>query len=249
MFARHKTPGDPGNALIHRSLARIFKCLLRSLVFASACVSAHSASACALALVLAMDGSASVDAREHQLQLNGLANALSDPDVVQAIEAVGGIYVSSFEWSGRHKQVQQLDWQFLSDAASAQEAASILRIALRGYTEFPTALGYALGHAAVLMEKAPQVCRRKVIDVAGDGINNDGFGPSSAYKAFNFDGITVNGLVIAGADTAPLEYYRANVIKGHGAFIEVAATYDDYTEAMKRKLIREIFGNGYASLE
>lgn len=249
MFARHKTRESPDNALFHCGLTRIFKCLSLSLVFASACGSAHSASACALALVLAMDGSASVDAREHQLQLNGLAIALSDPEVVNAIEAVGGIYVTSFEWSGRYKQIQQLDWQFLSDAASAQKAADILRAALRGYTEFPTALGYALGHAAVLMEKAPVACRRKVIDVAGDGINNDGFGPSSAYKAFNFDGITVNGLVIAGADTAPLEYYRANVIRGLGAFIEVAATYDDYADAMKRKLIREIFGSGYASLD
>lgn len=249
MFARHKIRGSPDNALIHSSMARIFKCLSPSLVFASACVSAHSASACALALVLAMDGSASVDAREHQLQLNGLAIALSDPEVVNAIEVVGGIYVTSFEWSGRFKQIQQLDWQFLSDAASAQRAADTLRAALRGYTEFPTALGYALGHAAVLMEKAPVACRRKVIDIAGDGINNEGFGPSSAYKAFNFDGITVNGLVIAGADTEPLEYYRANVIRGLGAFIEVAASYDDYADAMKRKLIREIFGSGYASLE
>lgn len=249
MFNRKKSSEDPTNTLIDGDPTRIYKFSLQLLAFASACVSTQSASACALALVLAMDGSASVDAREHQLQLNGLANALSDPEVVQAIELVGGIYVNSFEWSGRYKQVQQLDWQFLSDAASAQKASGILRTALRGHTEFPTALGYALGHASVLMEKAPMVCRRKVIDVAGDGINNDGFGPSSAYKAFNFDGITVNGLVIAGADTAPLEYYRANVIKGHGAFIEVAATYDDYADAMKRKLIREIFGNGYASLE
>ena len=53
------------------------------------------AAACSLSLVLAMDGSASVDAREHTLQLNGLADALRDPDVVQAIEAVGGIWVSN----------------------------------------------------------------------------------------------------------------------------------------------------------
>ncbi|WP_209001114.1 DUF1194 domain-containing protein [Stappia sp. BW2] len=206
------------------------------------------AAACSLSLVLAMDGSASVDAREHALQLNGLADALSDPDVVQAIEAVGGIWVASFEWSGRYQQQLQLGWSYLSDAQSAENAAEILRHAPRGYTEFPTALGYALGHASTLMRKAPVSCGRKVVDVAGDGINNEGFGPGSAYRAFDFKEITVNGLVISGADETPVRYYRTQVIKGPGAFVEVAASYDDYAQAMKRKLLREIFGSGYASL-
>jgi len=211
-------------------------------------LSAQPVQACSLSLVLAMDGSASVDAREHALQLNGLADALRDPDVVQAIEAVGGIWVTSFEWSGRHQQLQQLDWRHLTDSASATEAAETLRRSPRGYTEFPTAIGYALGHAAVRLQKAPQPCARKVVDVAGDGINNDGFGPASAYKAFDFDGVTVNGLVISGPDDPPIHYYRANIIRGPGAFVETASTYDGYAKAMKRKLLREIFGSGYASL-
>ncbi|MEO9528332.1 DUF1194 domain-containing protein [Roseibium sp.] len=210
---------------------------------------APQAHACSLSLVLAMDGSASVDAQEHALQINGLADALRDPEVVQAIIAVGGIWVTSFEWSGRYKQLEQLGWKHLWDNASANEAAEILRRAPRGYTEFPTAIGYALGHAAVRMQQAPRRCARKVIDVAGDGINNDGFGPESAYKAFNFEGVTVNGLVISGADTPAARYYSAKVIRGPGAFVEVAATYDDYAVAMKRKLLREIFGNGYAALD
>lgn len=207
-----------------------------------------TAQACALALVLAMDASASVDAREHRFQLNGLADALSSQDVVQAIEAVGGIYITSFEWSGRYQQMEQFGWRFVSDAAGAEAAATQLRASGRGYTEFPTALGYALGHAAVLHDRAPETCGRKVIDVAGDGITNDGFGPSSAYKAFNFENVTVNGLVIGGSGSEAASYYRDAVIKGPGAFIEKADTYADYGEAMKRKLVREIFGSGYAAL-
>ncbi|CTQ56228.1 hypothetical protein LP7551_04787 [Roseibium album] len=207
---------------------------------------AHS---CSLSLVLAMDGSASVDSREHDLQLNGLADAISDPDVVQAIEAVGGIWVTSFEWSGRHQHLMQLKWQHLTDAASAGAAAETLRRSPRGFIEFPTALGYALGYASVQMQRAPARCARKVIDIAGDGINNDGFGPDSAYKAFDFRNVTVNGLVIASADTTPVSYYNTNVIRGPGAFVEVASNYEDYARAMKRKLLREIFGNAYASLE
>ena len=95
----------------------------------------QTATACSLALVLAMDSSASVNPQEHQLQLNGLANALGDPDVVQAIEAVGGIYVTSFEWSGRFQQVEQLGWQRVVDGHSARAAARTLRSADRGYTE------------------------------------------------------------------------------------------------------------------
>ncbi|WP_299472096.1 DUF1194 domain-containing protein [uncultured Roseibium sp.] len=205
------------------------------------------ATACSLSLVLAMDGSSSVDHLEHDLQLNGLANALSDPEVVQAIEAVGGIWVMSFEWSGQRQHFLQFGWQFLEDTASAEKAASTLREARRGFIGFPTAIGYALGYAAVQMSRAPEPCARKVIDVAGDGINNDGFPPSSAYKAFDFEGVTVNGLVIAGEDTSPIQYYRQHVISGPGAFIEIAEDYNDYARAMKRKLIREIMGNGYAS--
>ena len=206
------------------------------------------AAACSLALVLAMDGSSSVDHLEHDLQLTGMAKALSDPDVVQAIEAVGGIWVMSFEWSGQRQHFLQLRWQHLTDAESAERAANTLRKARRGFIGFPTAIGYALGYASVQMSRAPAKCARKVIDVAGDGINNDGFPPSSAYKAFDFEGITVNGLVIEGAEDSPLQYYQSHVISGPGAFIEVAADYHDYARAMKRKLIREIIGNGYAEV-
>ncbi|MCX2723448.1 DUF1194 domain-containing protein [Roseibium salinum] len=222
--------------------------LLAALLAVAFSLPAAPGHACSLSLVLAMDGSASVDAREHSIQLNGLADALQDPEVVQAIEAVGGIWVTSFEWSGRYQQLLQLEWQYLSDAASAERAASVLRRSPRGFSEFPTALGYALGHAAVEMKKAPRACARKVIDVAGDGVNNDGFGPDSAYRAFDFEGVTVNGLAIAGADPALIDYYRNNVIKGPGAFLEIAASYKDYASAMKRKLVREIFGSGYAAL-
>ncbi|WP_305986389.1 DUF1194 domain-containing protein [Roseibium sp. MMSF_3544] len=208
-----------------------------------------SASACSLSLVLAMDGSSSVDHIEHDLQLNGLADALSHPEVVQAIEAVGGIWVMSFEWSGQRQHFVQFGWQHLTDTESAESAASVLRKSRRGFIGFPTAIGYALGYASVQMSRAPENCARKVIDVAGDGINNDGFPPASAYKAFNFEGITVNGLVIADEDKEPVEYYQSHVISGPGAFVEIAAGYEDYARAMKRKLIREIIGNGYASAD
>lgn len=235
------------DAPVSAGLLRIIKHLRTATVCLGLAAVPAPAAACSLSLVLAMDASSSVDHLEHDLQLNGLANALSDPEVVQAIEAVGGIWIMSFEWSGQRQHFLQFGWRYLEGAADAEKAAEELRSSHRGFIGFPTAIGYALGYAAVQMGRAPVNCARKVIDVAGDGINNDGFPPSSAYKAFDFEGVTVNGLVIADQDTTTIDYYRENVISGPGAFIEVAADYKDYARAMKRKLIREIIGNGYAS--
>jgi Ca-activated chloride channel family protein len=85
-----------------------------------------------------------------------------------------------------------------------------------------------------------------VIDVSGDGVNNEGFEPKLAYRHFNFSDVTVNGLVIQGADPDPVAYYRAEVIRGPGAFVMVASDFVDYETAMKRKLLREINGAGFA---
>ncbi|MEP0408190.1 MAG: DUF1194 domain-containing protein [Roseibium sp.] len=207
------------------------------------------ASACALALVVAMDGSSSVSPQEHTFQLEGLSGALKDEDVRRAIQSLGGIWFSSFEWSGRYQQHVQIDWRFLESDDSISAAAADLAASDRGYTEFPTALGYALGFAAVHLAKVPEPCARKVVDVAGDGINNEGFSADKAYGAFPFDGITVNGLAIAGADPDPVAYYRDKVIRGPGAFVEVAKGFANYRAAMKRKLLREIRGMNFASAE
>ncbi len=248
MSSHHPTPPSLACSPLRPFRQRVFRHGFGYLSALLALFAPAPAFSCSLALVLALDVSASVDDREYRQQLNGLADALQDPEVVQAIEAVGGIWATGFEWSGTHQQLVQLKWAHLTDAESAQRAASILRRAQRSYTEFPTALGYALGFASVQLRKAPEPCSRKVVDVAGDGINNDGFTPASAYRAFDFVGVTVNGLVVAGADTTPVQYYFDNVIRGPGAFVETAATYADYSGAMKRKLLREIFGNGYADL-
>jgi Ca-activated chloride channel family protein len=127
-------------------------------------------------------------------------------------------------------------------------AAEAIFASGRGFTDFPTALGYALGYAAVHLRGVPERCARHIIDVAGDGINNEGFAPAAAYRAFGFEAITVNGLVIAGEKPDPVTYYRNEVIRGPGAFVEVADGFEDYAAAMKRKLLREIGTGHYARL-
>ncbi len=110
----------------------------------------------------------------------------------------------------------------------------------RSHADFPTALGHAIGYAARLFQQAP-ACDRRVLDISGDGANNDGYEPINAYRAFPLDDVTVNALVVGGIARPQLvRYFQTMVIHGPGAFAEIAEDYRDYARAMKRKLLREI---------
>ena len=227
-------------------------CLLVALAVWNAsftAVEARAQPACSLALVLAIDVSSSVDERDYRLQMGGLASALNDPTIQQAIIGVGGILVTAFEWSGRRQQVDIAPWTFLAHPADITAFASRILNHQRAYSAFPTALGYALGHASGRLRQAPLECARQVIDVSGDGANNEGFGPELAYLNFPFDGVQVNALVIAGATPDPVSFYRNEVIYGPGAFMEVANGFRDFEAAMKRKLLREIVGGALSMRE
>ena len=212
-----------------------------ALLFYAVTVTSANALECRLALSLALDVSASVDAREHSLQQNGLAFALEQDDVVAAIFAREGssIALHIFEWSGRRNQFVVLDWTLIKDIDHIRQITAQIRGSKRSQTEFPTSLGSALGFGAVALGRNPD-CDRKTLDVSGDGQNNDGFAPAHAYNGFDFDDITINGLAIGGADDDILNYYTREVIRGAGAFVEYAEDYDDYARAIRRKLIKEI---------
>nr|WP_214650001.1 DUF1194 domain-containing protein [Palleronia pontilimi] len=196
---------------------------------------------CRLALLLGLDISSSVDAREDALQRQGLARALLSPQVVQAATAIPDqpIALAVFEWSGRWQQDLLLDWILLSSPEDMQRASDAIATSRRSYADFPTALGYALGYASGLLERAPP-CLFKTLDVSGDGINNDGFGPDLAYRNFPFDEVTVNGLVVTGHDEAVVTWYAREVVRGPASFVEVAQGFEDFERAMRRKLVREM---------
>lgn len=220
-------------------LLRVFAGLI---FFAAAHSSAAAQPRCALSLVLAIDVSSSVSPEEYALQMTGLQRALTHSDVREAIRLSGGIQLFAFEWSGRRAHVDIVPWTFLGDDAAIFAAGNRIAGHQRGFSDFPTALGFALGYAAINLKRAPLTCARQIIDVSGDGVNNEGYEPELAYKNFAFDGVQVNGLVIDGADPDPVAYFREKVINGPGAFVEVAENFADYEAAMRRKLLREING-------
>ena len=195
---------------------------------------------CRLALQLGLDVSASVDAAEYDTQLSGLAGALIAPEIVEAFLAgPGPVAVSVFEWSGRFQQDIVIDWTLVTSEDVLTTIAERIMRQTRAHADFPTALGYALGFAADRFSDAPP-CLFRTLDISGDGQNNDGFPPAAAYEHFPFAGVTVNGLAIGGASRGIEDYYLDQVIRGPGAFVEYAASHEDFADAMRRKLEREL---------
>jgi uncharacterized protein DUF1194 len=204
----------------------------------------------ALELVLAIDTSTSVDAEEFLLQREGLAQAFEHPDVLAAITALGGagIAVQIIAWAGEGQQRVAVPWQLVRDLATAREFAASIRAAprrMRGFTDIAGAIRFA---AASFLGNGFEGARQ-VIDVSGDGT------ASAADPSFQRDlalarGITINGLVILNeeidlgtlADQIIIEHYRDSVIGGLGAFVMVADSFEDFPDAIRRKLTREIRG-------
>ena len=219
--------------------------ILRGVAVAAALAAAPPAdAACRLALALGLDVSGSVVGSEYRLQLDGLAEALTDPDVTGAILSVPGepVALAVFEWSASSYQRTLLDWRPLTDEAAIRAAAAAIAGAERRPAPEATGIGSALLYAAGLFEAVPE-CGARVIDISGDGTNNDWPPPEQVRSGAALAGVTVNALAVVSDTGAPevLEgYFRAQVIQGPGAFVERAAGYGDYARAIRKKLLMEL---------
>ena len=200
-----------------------------------------AALACGLELVLAMDVSRSVINDEYNLQMGGLANALRHREIIEAINwTPGGVMVTLTQWSGENEQQQSIGWRHLQTPDSVIAFAKEVDFTRRAFYQSYTAIGEALWHANTLSATNPRKCKRRVIDVSGDGASNRGREPVRIAEALAANGVTINALVIRGARPDPVEYYLDNVVRGPGAFIEVAKTFHDYARAIQQKLLREL---------
>ena len=215
--------------------------VLQTGIVALALMTGSANAYCKVALAVGLDISSSVNSREYRLQQEGLASALESKEVQKAILTPQGAYIEAavYEWSGVSQQSLILDWTRLDSLEKISAFATRLRQNRRRYSEFSTALGMAAVFGADLLRRAPP-CARKVLDLSGDGENNEGWGPDRYRAQGILDGITINGLVILGAYPNPAIYYRANVIQGPNAFLAQAMRFEDYRDVMLGKLLREI---------
>lgn len=226
------------------------------LLFA-ACVALHVDAAAqaqeripvAIELVLAVDVSLSVDDGEFALQMDGLAQAFRRPEIVDLIgQQAGGVAVVLVQWSGVAYTVMEWDgaargrqpWRLLTDSASVLAFAEEIAAAPRATLGYATSIGAAVAFSERLLETNGFEGRARKIDVSGDGRNNAAPEHFEARAKALLRGITINGLAILNNEPGLDGYYRDKVISGPGAFLITADDYDDFAQAMARKLYREL---------
>jgi Ca-activated chloride channel homolog len=207
---------------------------------------ANPAQGAALALVLAVDVSASITAEAYVLQREGIARAFASPRLVDAIAAVpGGVEVLVLEWSDPDKVAVTVDWTRIVDTQSAAAFGAAVRETRRSSNGL-TAIGPALLAAAAAFDRLPEPAERRVIDVSGDGMANFGVPPAAARDLVVAAGIAINGLAILTEEPWLEDYYRSNLIGGPSAFVVAARTFQSFADAMLRKLVQELAGTASA---
>ena len=193
-----------------------------------------------LAMVLAVDGSASVTYDEFGLIAGGMASALRDPAVAAGL--IGKSVLSVLLWSGSGQQDVITDWTLIATAADLSAFADSVDNMPRTVRAGSTAIGEALLAALTLLAKVPAIPKRNIVNVIGDGRSNEGTPPGPIRDRMAAAGITINGLCILHEEPDLLASYIAEVIGGPGAFAVTCREYKDFAEAMRQKLTQEIAG-------
>ncbi len=233
------------------TLPRMRKLLLACCAFLSAVGPVRAAEKVDVELVLAVDVSLSMSPQELDIQRRGYAAALTDAQVLGAVASGyhGRIAVTYFEWAGASSHHVVVPWTVL---ATRDDAA---RIAARLSASPPnsarrTSISAALDFAADLFAESGFEGVKHVVDVSGDGPNNQGAPVEAARAALIAQGVTINGLPLmtTGGYASPYDvqnldrYYADCVIGGPGAFIMPVNDWSQFPEAIRRKLVMELAG-------
>jgi Ca-activated chloride channel homolog len=193
-----------------------------------------------LAMVLAVDGSASVSFDEFGLIAGGMAVALRDPTVVAGLTGTSAL--SLLLWSGAGQQDVITGWARIATQADLRAFADDVDNMPRTVSAGTTAIGEALLASLTLLAQVPAIPKRNIVNVIGDGRSNDGVAPGPIRDRMARAGITINGLCILHEEPDLLTSYTDEVIGGPGAFAVTCREYKDFIEAMRQKLTREIKG-------
>ncbi|WP_372622402.1 DUF1194 domain-containing protein [Falsiroseomonas sp.] len=190
-------------------------------------------------LVVAIDASGSLSEERLMLQREGHARALRSPAFLEAVSTGlhGRVGITAVEWS--HRQDQILPWAVIEDAGSAAQFAEALMRAPRPMPGY-TAIGAAIDFSVDLLARAPHAAARRIIDISGNGPNNDGRSAAEARDDAVAAGVTVNGLPILDAHRNLDAYFAQSVIGGPRAFMVVARDAASFSQAILRKLVAEI---------
>ena len=202
-----------------------------------------------VALVIATDVSYSIDENEAHFQRHGAVAAFRNPDVIKAIESGprGRIAVAYIDFAtvGANKVIA--GWHVIRDESTANEFAAMIEAAPRTLG-VNTSISSGIELAMHLLESSGVHAAKRMIDISGDGPNNEGHLVDRVRDEAVAKGIVINGLpIMTPEDQFDIyylpdidKYYAGCVIGGHGSFIQVAHGFEDLERALRRKLILEI---------
>ncbi|WP_285671692.1 DUF1194 domain-containing protein [Paralimibaculum aggregatum] len=207
---------------------------------------AQAATTVDMELQLLMDISGSVSSSEFTLQRQGYVDAFNDPQVQAAIldtsgGDIGAIAVQFIYWSGAGSQEIAVDWTLIDSAAAASAFASDIAGTSRPFNG-STAPGSAIDFGVPLFASNDFDAAEQVIDVSGDGAQNEGASTSASRDAALAAGIDrINGIYVEG-EVGLGAWYDANIKGGTDAFVIAATGFDTFGDALKLKLRSEIQG-------
>jgi len=226
-------------------LSRFAACLAIAAALFAACAPAEAQTKTDILLVLAVDASGSVNQTRFELQRRGYADAFRNPRVLSAIRGLTtqSIAVTVVQWTGPALHVQAVPWTLIKDEASANAFADAIEAAPRQLFGGGTSISGAIDYAMLLFPTAPYTGFKRVIDISGDGANNRGRSVREARDEAVRQGVVINGLPIVSLEYDLDKYYFDNVIGGPGSFMVPADSYENFAQAVMRKLILEIASN------
>jgi Protein of unknown function (DUF1194) len=202
-------------------------------------------------LILAVDVSYSMDMDELAIQREGYAQAIVSKEFLQALKAGpnGKISITYFEWAASSDQKIIIPWRLIDGPETADAVASeILKTPVRRASR--TSISGAIYFAMPLFNEDPYHGLRRVIDISGDGPNNNGAPVVGARDEALSKGIVINGLPImvkepsySTMDIDNLDwYYEDCVIGGPGSFVVPIKDREKFKEAIRTKLLLEVAG-------
>lgn len=204
-------------------------------------------------IILAVDVSLSMSPTELEIQRRGYAEALQHETVLKAIHdgVYGRIALAYFEWAGSFSQRVVVPWTSISSAEDAKKVADRLSVDPSNSAR-RTSISGALDFAGDLFAESPYKGLRRVLDISGDGPNNQGRPVADARDKLVNNGITINGLPLmtssgysSSYDVEELDvYYSECVVGGPGAFTIPVNDWSQFAEAVRRKLVIELADNG-----
>jgi Protein of unknown function (DUF1194) len=193
-------------------------------------------------LLLALDASASIDKEEFTLELQGMALAFRDEEVLAAVDNLRplGLAIAVSQWGGPGESRIIIPFTHIENARDAKAFGFMIGRSYRFIGATSTSIVTAIEDGIAILESNNFDGQRQVIDVSGDGEDNSGMSLEQARLEAKAAGVTINVLAIEADEGGLADYYRANVIQGADAFVEKANDFDDFARAIKVKLLREL---------